>query len=90
MKRATPGQVRAYVDAHQDLFRNSRYEETAGIRTETPRFLDLNDRCWRTAAPLSPVQRRWHWHRALAAEDRDFGRLQQAADRQDRQRGRTR
>jgi hypothetical protein len=92
VKRAkgTPEQVRAYVKAHVDLFRNSRYEEAAGIRTETPRFLDLNDRCWQTAAPLSPVQGWWHWQRALNAEDRDFGRLQQAADRQERKRVRTR
>jgi hypothetical protein len=90
VKRATPEQVRAYVQAHTDLFRNSRYEEKAGVREETPRFLDLNDRAWAATAPLNPVQEWWHWQRALAAEDREFGRLQQAADRQDRQRRRTR
>ena len=88
--KGTPEQVRAYVDAHKDLFRNSRYEEAAGIRTETPRFQDLNDRCWQTAAPLSPVQEWWHWNRALAAEDREFARLQRQADRQERERVRTR
>jgi hypothetical protein len=90
VKRATREQVRAYVKAHVALFRNSRYDEKAGIREETPLFLRLNYVAWGTGAPLSPVQQWWHWQRALAAEDREFGRLQQAADRQDRQRGRAR
>jgi len=89
-RTATAEQVRAYVQAHKDLFRNSRYEEKAGFREETPRFQDLNDRCWQTAGPLSPVQDWWHWNRALAAEDREFTRLQRQADRQERERVRTR
>jgi hypothetical protein len=89
-RKGTPEQVRAYVQAHKDLFRNSRYEEKAGFREETRRFQDLNDRCWQAAAPLSPVQDWWHWRRASAAEDREFARLQRQADRQDRKRGRRR
>lgn len=91
-RTGTPEQVQAYKDAHKALFRNSRYE--AKLRTadgsraiceETSRYLDLNDRAGDTAAPLHPVQRWWHWNRALDEEDRDFTRLQQASDRQDRQ-----
>ena len=96
-RTGTPGQVKAYKDAHKALFRNSRYESrlrTAdgkrAIRDETPRGSGLNDRAARSAAPLSPVQQRWHWQRALGQEDREFMRMQRASDRQDRERGRTR
>jgi hypothetical protein len=86
---ATPEQARAYRDAHVALFRNSRYEpklRTAdgrrAIRSETPRYLDLNDRAYDSGAPLSRTQQAWHWHRALSEEDREFRRLQKQSDRQ--------
>jgi hypothetical protein len=88
-RSATAEQVRTYRDAHKALFRNGRYELKAGIREETPRYLDLNDRACETGRPLSPVQRWRHWQRALNEEDRDMGRLQQAADQQERARRRT-
>ena len=88
---ATREQTQAYRDAHVALFRNARYESslrTAGgkraIRDETPRYLRLNDRAHDSGAGLSRTQQWWHWHRALTAEDRDFGRMQQAANRQAR------
>lgn len=83
-RTGTPEQVKTFRDACIALFRNSRYQQAAGIRTETTRFLDLNDRVCATERPLSRAQRSWHWHRALDAEDRDFTRLQRASDQQNR------
>jgi hypothetical protein len=83
-RTGTPGQCAAYRDAKYDLNRNGRYEDAAGIRSETGRFLDLNDRVAAAERPLHPVQRCWHFRQASAREDRDFARLQQASDRQDR------
>ena len=95
-RTGTPEQVKAYKDAHEALFRNSRYESklrTAdgkrAIRGESPRYGDLNDRAYRSGAPLSRTQQRWHWQRALGAEDREFMRMQRASERQDRQQRRT-
>lgn len=96
-RTGTPEQVREYKDRHKALFRNSRYESklrTAdgkrAIRDETPRYMDLNDQAYRSGAPLSGTQQRWHWQRALGEEDRDFMRMQRASERQDRQRRRSR
>ena len=85
---ATREQVQAYREAHQKLFRNTRYESAAGVRTETERSADLNDRAFDSGAPLSRTQQSWHWRKALNAEDRDFYRMQRAADRQSRARKR--
>jgi hypothetical protein len=96
-RTGTPEQVQEARAAWYDLFRNGRYESklrTAdgrrAIREETPRYNDLNDRAADAERPLSPVQRWWHWNRALDAEDRDFTRMQRASDRQDRERSRGR
>jgi hypothetical protein len=92
-RTGTPEQCRDYRDAHAALFRNSRYEgplvRDKVIRDETERYLDLNDRAWDSGRPLHPVQRWWHWHRALGAEDREFTRMQRRSDGQDRERRRT-
>jgi hypothetical protein len=91
IRKGTPEQVRAYIDAHKALFRNGTYESNLrtadgrrAIRDETPRYLDLNSRAYYSGAPLSRTQQWWHWHRALTEEDRDFTRLQRASERQDR------
>ena len=91
-RTGTPEQVRAYREAKQELNRDARYQDAAGIREETARFLDLNDRVAEAERPLSSTQRAWHFRAASTAEDRDFARLQQASDRQDRAmtRGRSR
>ncbi len=92
-RTATAAQVRHFRAAHQDLFRNARYEtalRTAdgkrAIRDESPRYLDLNGRAHDSGAPLSRTQEWWHWRRALTAEDREFTALQRASDRQGRTR----
>ena len=91
-RTGSPEQVRAYREAKQELNRDARYRDAAGIREETRRFLDLNDRVAEAERPLSSTQRAWHFRAASTAEDRDFARLQQASDRQDRAmtRGRSR
>ena len=89
-RTATPEQTRAYREAVHDLHTNALYEQRAGIREETPRYMDLNDRVCELEQPLSRTQRWWHFQRVDA--EQDLIRLQQASDRQDKQRrqGRTR
>ena len=89
-RRGTPEQCAAYRAAVHDLHLDGLYQQRAGIREETPRYLDLNDRVCELEKPLSPFQRWWHFQRVDA--ERDLIRLQQASDRQDRamRRGRSR
>ena len=86
-RTGTPEQTRAYREAVHALHTNGLYEHRAGIRTETPRYLDLNDRVCELEKPLSRTQRWWHFQRVDA--EQALIRLQQASDRQDRQQRRT-
>ena len=83
-RTGTPEQCREYRDAVHALHLNGLYEQRAGIREETPRYMDLNDRVCELEQPLHPVQRWWHFQRVDA--EQDLIRLQRASDRQDRQR----
>lgn len=89
LRTGTREQWQAYRTACFELFRNTRYESKAGIRVETPRSDALTERLAATAQPLTRTQQSHHWRQALTAEDRDFMRLQRAADRQ-RKQGRSR
>ena len=86
-RTATPEQTAAYREAVHALHTNALYEQRAGIREETPRYMDLNDRVCELEKPLHPVQRWWHFQRVDA--EADLIRLQRVSDRQDRQQRRT-
>ena len=90
LRTGTKAQWQAYRKACYELFRNTRYESKAGIRVETPRYLDLNGRLNDLERPLSRVQASWHWRRAGSAEDKEHYRLQRTADQQRRQARRAR
>jgi hypothetical protein len=87
IRTATPEQTRAYREAVRDLHTSGLYEQRAGIREETPRYMDLNDRVLELEKPLSRAQAWWHFQRVDA--ERDLIRLQRESDRQDRQLRRT-
>ena len=89
IRKGSPEQVKAYRQAKFDLDRNGEYEQRAGIRVETPRYNDLNDRVCETEVPLSRSQRWWHFQRAGTEQYRDMDQMQRASDRQDRARRRT-
>jgi hypothetical protein len=85
-RTGTKEQCGRYKEACWNLFRNSRYEQGAGIREETVRSDQLHDQYHATARPLTRTQQNWHWRRALTAEDKDFYRLQRTSDRQSKAR----
>jgi hypothetical protein len=87
-RTATPEQTAAYRDAVFSLHLNALYEQGAGIREETPLYMDLNDRVCELEKPLHPVQRWWHFQRVDA--EQALIRLQRASDRQDREQRRAR
>ena len=89
-RAGTPEQCAAYREAVFDLHLDGLYQQRAGIREETPRYMDLNDRVCELEKPLSPAQRWWHFQRVDA--EQELIRLQRASDRQDRAmaRGRSR
>jgi hypothetical protein len=72
-RKAGPEQVRAFRSACVALWRNPD-------RTETPRYLDLNDRVIAAEQPLGRAQRLYHFHGAindmsrLEAQERRAGR----------------
>lgn len=86
IRTGTPEQTREYREAVHDLHTNGLYEHRAGIREETPRYMDLNDRVCELEEPLSRAQAWWHFQRVDA--EQDLIRLQQESDRQDRARRR--
>ena len=86
-RAGTPEQCAAYREAVFDLHLDGLDQQRAGIREETPRYLDLNDRVCELEKPLSRTQRWWHFQRVDA--EQALIRLQQASDRQDRQQRRT-
>ena len=81
-RRGTPEQCAAYREAVRDLHLDGLYQQRAGIREETPRYMRLNDRVCELEKPLSPFQRWWHFQRVDA--EQELIRLQRASDRQDR------
>lgn len=83
-RTGTAGQVQAYRTAEQDRYRNERHEGKARIRWETPRSDRLNERVAVAERPLSGTQRWWHRQVAATRVDRDFTRLQRAANQQRR------
>jgi|HubBroStandDraft_6_1064221.scaffolds.fasta_scaffold49723_7 hypothetical protein len=86
IRTGTPEQTRAYRDAVRALHTNGLYEQRAGIREETPRYMELNDRVLDLEKPLSRPQAWWHFQRVDA--EQDLIRLQRESDRQDRARRR--
>jgi hypothetical protein len=84
-RTGTREQCARYRQACWNLFRNSRDEQAAGIRDETPASNRLHDQLYATERPLTRRQQSWHWGRALTAEDKDHFRLQRQADRQRKQ-----
>ena len=69
IRTGTREQAAALRAAQKDLERNGQAERAQGVRDETDRFHELNRAVSEARAPLSPVQRFWHFDRAVVELD---------------------
>lgn len=85
-RKGSPEQVREFDKAQRELNDNSERERRAGVREETPRYLELNHEANVRARPLSRTQQTPLAHDVREAR----ATLRDARARYRAQRGRTR